>query len=54
VSGGDAARLGLFAMTDERWKRTADFMTSAGLLKPGLDPRRAYSLEAVREVKVLP
>ncbi len=54
VTGGDAGRLGIMTMTDERWKRTFDFMVQAGLVKPTLDYKRAYTLELVREVKVLP
>jgi NitT/TauT family transport system substrate-binding protein len=54
VTGGDAARLGLLAMTDERWKQTAQFMTGAGMLKPGTDYHGAYSLEFVKDIHVLP
>jgi len=54
VTGGDAAKLGIMTMTDERWKRTSDFMAEAKTAKPGLDYRRAYTLELVREIKVLP
>jgi NitT/TauT family transport system substrate-binding protein len=54
VTGGDAARLGLLTMTDERWERTFDFMAQAGMVKADLDYRRAYTLEAVRAVKVMP
>jgi NitT/TauT family transport system substrate-binding protein len=54
VTGGDAAKLGIMAMTDERWRRTFEFMVQAKMVKPGFDYRRAYTLEIVREVKVLP
>jgi NitT/TauT family transport system substrate-binding protein len=54
VSGGDAARLGIGAMTDERWERTAKFMAEWGLLKPETDWRRAYTLQFVRDVRVMP
>jgi NitT/TauT family transport system substrate-binding protein len=54
VTGGDAAKLGIMTMTDARWQRTAEFMAEAQTVKPGLDHRRAYTLEIVREVKVLP
>jgi NitT/TauT family transport system substrate-binding protein len=54
VTGGDAARLGILTMTDERWKRTFDFMVQAGMVKPDLDYRRAYTLDVVRAVKLLP
>jgi NitT/TauT family transport system substrate-binding protein len=54
VSGGDARKLGLLSMSDERWKRTADFMVSAKLLKSSVDYRRGYTLEVVKDVKVTP
>ena len=54
VTGGDAAKLGIMTMTDERWKRTFQFMAEAKIVKPGLDYRQAYTLDIVREVKVLP
>jgi NitT/TauT family transport system substrate-binding protein len=54
VTGGDAARLGILTMTDERWKRTFDFMVQARMVKPDLDYRRAYTLEIVRGVRVVP
>ncbi len=54
VGGGDATRLGIMTMTDERWKRTFDFMVEAGLVQPNLDYRRAYTLDYVKDVKVLP
>ena len=54
VTGGDAARQGIMTMTDARWKQTFDFMVGAGLLKPTVDYRKAYSLDYVKDVKVLP
>jgi NitT/TauT family transport system substrate-binding protein len=54
VSGGDAKTQGLLTMTDERWKQTFDFMVSAGLTKPDLDYHKAYTLQFVKEIKVLP
>jgi NitT/TauT family transport system substrate-binding protein len=54
VDGGDARTLGILAMTDARWKQTRDFMVGAGMLKPGTDWKKAYTLAFVRQVKVLP
>jgi NitT/TauT family transport system substrate-binding protein len=54
VTGGDAAKLGIGAMTDERWKKTAEFMVQWGLLKPGTDWRKAYTLQFVKDARVLP
>jgi NitT/TauT family transport system substrate-binding protein len=41
-------------MTDARWKQTFDFMAGAGLTRADLDYRKAYTLEFVKAVKVLP
>jgi NitT/TauT family transport system substrate-binding protein len=54
VTGGDAATRGILTMTDARWKKTFDFMAGAGLIAPDVDYRKAYTLEFVRQVKVLP
>jgi NitT/TauT family transport system substrate-binding protein len=54
VTGGDAKTLGILTMTDGRWKQTFDFMVSAGLTKADLDYHNAYSLQFVKEIKVLP
>lgn len=54
VTGGDAATLGIMTMTDARWAKTAEFMRSAGLLKPDFDVRSAYTLDLVRGAVVLP
>jgi NitT/TauT family transport system substrate-binding protein len=54
VTGGDAKTLGVLAMTDARWKQTFDFMASAQLVRGDVDYRKAYTLEFVKAVKVLP
>jgi len=54
VTGGDAKTLGILTMTDSRWKQTFDFMVSAGLTKADVDYHKAYSLQFVKEIKVLP
>ena len=54
VTGGDARTLGILAMTDARWQQTFEFMSGAGLVAPATDYRRAYTLEFVKAVKVLP
>ena len=54
VDGGDARKLGLFTMTDSRWKQTFDFMAKAGLVKPDMDYHQAYTLEFVKQIKVMP
>jgi NitT/TauT family transport system substrate-binding protein len=54
VTGGDAQKEGILAMTDARWKHTFDFMVSAGLVKPDVDYRKGYTLEPMKGIRVLP
>jgi NitT/TauT family transport system substrate-binding protein len=54
VDSGDARTLGLLTMTDARWNATVEFLRGAGLAKPGVDYRRAWTLDVVGDVKVLP
>ena len=54
VTGGDAATMGIGTMTDERWKKTADFMVAAGLLKPTTDHRKAYTTQFIKDLKIMP
>jgi NitT/TauT family transport system substrate-binding protein len=54
VTGGDAAQLGIMTMTDARWKQTFAFMAQAGLLRPDVDYRKAFTLEFVQQVRILP
>jgi NitT/TauT family transport system substrate-binding protein len=49
VDGGDAAKLGIGAMTDARWKDFVDTMSAAGVYKPGLDYKSAYTLGFVKQ-----
>lgn len=49
VKSGDALKLGIGAMTDERWKNFYESMTSAGAFQPGIDYKQAYSLEFVNK-----
>ena len=54
VTGGDAVKQGIMTMTDARWKQTFDFMVKAGMVDAKVDYRKAYSLDLVKDVKVLP
>ncbi len=49
VKSGDAAKLGIGAMTDERWKSFYETMRDAGAFAPGIDVSKAYSLEFVNK-----
>ncbi len=50
VTGGDAAKLGIGAMTDARWKQTYDVMVENGLLPAAVDYKRAYSLKYTKDL----
>jgi len=54
ITGGDAARLGIGTMSDERWKKTAEYMIGAGLLKPTTDWKKAYTTQFVKDLRVMP
>ena len=55
VTGGDAARLGIGIMTDERMKKTYDMMVAMKLLDPAkVDLKRTYTTEFVRNLRVMP
>ena len=54
VTGGDARRFGLLTMTDGRWQATAEFLRATGLAKPEVDYHRAYTLDVVKAVRVVP
>ena len=54
IDGGDAAKSGIGTMTDARWAETHKYMVSAGLLKPDVDVRRAYTLQFVKDIRVMP
>jgi NitT/TauT family transport system substrate-binding protein len=54
VAGGDAAKMGIGTMTDERWKKTFDYMVAQGLLKADVDLRKAYTTRFVQDLKVMP
>ena len=49
VDSGDALTLGIGAMTEVRWKSFFDKMVHAGVVKPGIDLKRAYTLQFVNK-----
>jgi NitT/TauT family transport system substrate-binding protein len=54
LSGGDASKMGMGVMTDERWKKTFDYMVSSGLLKADVDYKQAYTTQFVKDLKIMP
>jgi NitT/TauT family transport system substrate-binding protein len=49
VDSGDTAKLGVGAMTDARVQSFFDKMVRAGVAKPGIDVRKAYTLQFVNK-----
>ena len=49
VDSGDSVKLGIGAMTDARMKSFFDKMVHAGVVKPGIDVKRAYTLQFVNK-----
>jgi NitT/TauT family transport system substrate-binding protein len=49
VRSGDALKLGIGAMTDQRWKSFYETMADAGVFPKGLDVSKAYSLAFVNK-----
>ncbi len=49
VDSGDTIKFGIGAMTDARWKNFYDKMVHAGVVKPGIDYKRGYTLKFVNK-----
>src|SRR5690348_3279145 len=49
VDSGDSQKLGIGAMTDAHWKSFFDKMVRAGVVKPNIDYKRAYTLQFVNK-----
>jgi NitT/TauT family transport system substrate-binding protein len=54
VFGGDAAKLGVGVITDERMKTTFDMMVANKLIDPKVDLKATYSTQFVKDLKVMP
>lgn len=54
VGGGDALTRGIMTMNDDRWFATVQFLQAAGLAKPNVDYRRAWTVDLVKDLRVLP
>src|SRR5271165_3349810 len=49
VDSGDTLKLGIGAMTDERWSEFYNTMVKSGVVKAGLDYKQAYTLQFVNK-----
>jgi NitT/TauT family transport system substrate-binding protein len=54
LDSGDAAKNGVGTMTEARWKATRDYMVKEGLLKADTPWQQAFTLDIVRQIKVMP
>ena len=55
LTGGDAARLGIGAMTEARARASYDFLVSTKLIDPAkVDIAKAYDFSFVKDTKVMP
>jgi NitT/TauT family transport system substrate-binding protein len=54
VFGGDAAKMGVGVITDERMKTTFDMMVANKLIDPKVDLKATYSTQFVKDLKVMP
>jgi NitT/TauT family transport system substrate-binding protein len=52
VEGGDAASLGIGIITEERWRKTYDYLVEAKLLKPETDWRQAMTTDYIKGLKI--
>jgi NitT/TauT family transport system substrate-binding protein len=53
IESGDAATMGIGIITEERWKKTRDFLVDAGLLKSGTDYMKSMTTEFIKDVKIM-
>ena len=51
VQGGDAATMGIGIMTEERWKKTYEFLVQAKLLKPGTDWKQVFTTDYIKDLQ---
>ena len=49
VDSGDTLKLGIGAMTDKRWADFYQTMVKAGVVKAGIDYKKAYTLKFVNK-----
>jgi NitT/TauT family transport system substrate-binding protein len=55
IFGGDAAKLGVGIVTDERMKETFDMLVAMKVLDPAkVDLKRTYTTQFVKDLKILP
>jgi NitT/TauT family transport system substrate-binding protein len=54
VTGDEAQTLGIGAMTNARWKAMFDYMVQNNMLPADFDYRKAYDMQFIKELRILP
>jgi NitT/TauT family transport system substrate-binding protein len=54
LDGGDAATQGVGVMTEARWQRTFDYLVGEKIIKPETAWRKAFTLQFVKDLRVMP
>lgn len=54
VGGGDAMTSGIMTMSNDRWLTTVEFLRVTGMAKPNVDYRKGWTLDVVKDIRVLP
>ena len=54
LSSGDAKTRGIGTMREERFKATYDMLVANQLLDPQVDWRKTFTLQFVKDLRVLP
>jgi NitT/TauT family transport system substrate-binding protein len=53
LDGGDATTSGIGIITEERWKKTYEYLVEVGLLRPEVDWRKAFTTEFVKDLRIM-
>ena len=53
ITGGDAATQGIGIMTEDRWKKTRDFMVSTKMMKDDVAWKNAFTLQFVKGLNII-
>ena len=53
LDGGDAATKGIGTISEERWKKTYEYLVEASLLKPDVDWKKAFTTDFVNDLKIM-
>jgi NitT/TauT family transport system substrate-binding protein len=52
IEGGDAATMGIGIMTEDRWRKTRDFLVQSNLLKADTDWKEVFTIHYIKDLKI--